>query len=157
MEFQKFLIESEANDIQKTLKKLPTSHQYLVQDYQISFESGASLKGDKKHVGLIDEEKKKIVIASSWHYPNEYVLLHEIGHLIWGKLMTTIQKKNWEKLIKSTKSDQISKIENQGKKPTAIKQNPEELFCMSYSQFYCNNPLMRFDNKEWQNFIKNLS
>lgn len=146
MSFKHYLKESEDNykeEINKTLKKLPKKHAALVKSFKYEFHGGSTLKNDHEHVGLIDTKKKKIIIAAPFFYSREHTLLHEIAHLVYATLSKELKEK-WTKIVKNTK---IKKED---------RQNAEELFAHSYSNYYEKNPVSKFDFPEWRNFIKNL-
>lgn len=149
MEFRNFFIESEQNEVEKTLKKLPKKHAALVKGYSYKFQGGVTLKGDDGHIGEIDEKKKLITVAAPWNYGREYTLLHEIAHAVWKYLVDKHQKKEWMKLLKTVKNKS-----KQNKR--YLDQNAEEIFCMIYAQFYCNNEMVKFDHPELTKFIDTL-
>lgn len=144
MEFRLFLEQHETymKDVRKTLAKLPKAHRKLVQGYSYDFQGTNTLKGDCDHIGYVDEEKKKIVVASPWNYGREYTLLHEIAHTVWKYLVDESRRKKWMKIVEKTKHKQ-----NQG---------AEELFCMAYANFYAKNKIEIHTHKTWETFIKNL-
>jgi mRNA-degrading endonuclease RelE of RelBE toxin-antitoxin system len=148
MKFSKYLQENEESekDLKRTLKKIPEKHRALVRDYKISFEPNNTLANDKKHIGLIDEKNKKIVIASPWNYGREYTLLHEIGHAVWRYIVDSKAKKEWEKLFEEIKK----------KNKKDLNQNYEEIFCMIYAQVYAKNKLEKYNHKKLINFILKL-
>lgn len=145
MQFKKYIQNEEKKDIKKTLKKIPKKHFLVVKDYNIEFEPNNSLKGDKAHIGFIDEENKKIVISSPWNYGREYTLLHEIGHAVWKYIVTSEKKKLWKKLIKEEKN-----------KNNNLSQNSEEIFCMCYAQYYAKNKLVKYENEKLLKFISSI-
>lgn len=143
MDFREFLLETaDQADIKRTLAKLPKSHQKLVSDYKISFQPGNTLKNDKEHIGYIDNAKKTIVIAAPYNYGREFTLLHEIGHRIWEKLVTHKMRIKWHEIVSKTKNKQ--------------KQNDEEMFAMSYANFYAKNKITIHNHEAWNDFIKKL-
>lgn len=150
MNFKLYLEGEEKEDIKKTIAKLPKQHQNLLKGYKYSFHGGNTLKGDKENIGMI--YKDKITVASPWFYSREYVLLHEIAHLVYEKLMTDKLKKEWSELISKTKTEQKKKQHTRSK--NAIDQNNEELFCMAYAATYAKHPVKTFLHPEWQKFIK---
>ncbi len=140
MEFRKFL-EAKEDDISDTLSKLPKSHKKLVDGYKIEFQNGSSLQGDGSHVGYVDDEKKKIVIAAPWNYSRCHTLLHEIAHLIYKEKMTPELRKEWAILVKNTKNKQ--------------KQDAEELFAHTYACFYMKLYCPKIcDHVKWNEFIE---
>ncbi len=146
MQFKKYIQNEEKKDIQKTLKKIPKKHSLLVKDYTIHFEPNNALKGDKNHIGFIDEENKKIVISSPWNYGREYTLLHEVGHAVWKYIVSSDKKALWRKLLKEEKS----------KNNKDFSQNHEEIFCMCYAQYYAKNKLVKYNNEKLLKFISSL-
>lgn len=144
MEFRLFLEQSETylKDVRKTLRKLPKAHRKLIRGYKFEFQPTNTLKNDGDHIGFVDEEKKKIVVASPWNYGREYTLLHEIGHAVWKYLVDEKRRKKWMQIVENTKHKQ-----NQG---------AEELFCMAYANFYAKNKIEIHTHKTWETFIKNL-
>lgn len=134
----KLFVESASNgDLQKTLDKIPASHRSLIKGFKFDYTSKNTLNGDRKHIGFV--HKKKITVAAPWNYSREFTTLHEIAHVVWEKKMTDELKKEWSELVKATK-----------KKP---KDGIEELFCMSYAQYYAKNKMQKFDIPSWQDFI----
>jgi hypothetical protein len=146
MRFRQYLSDEEKRDVRRTLEKIPKTHSDLVKDYEISFQPSSSLKGDKGHVGFIDEEKKKIVVSSPWNYGREYTLLHEIGHAVWKYLVDDENKKEWKKILKDVKS----------KNKKDLDQNDEEIFCMCYAQHYANNKLCKYDHPRLDKFVAKI-
>jgi hypothetical protein len=143
MEFKTFLTESEENtDVQSTLRKIPESHRKLVAGYQFKFQPGNTLKHDKKSIGEIDEEKKIITVCAPWNYGRQFTFLHEIGHLVWKYIMDEGLRAKWKKAYNAVKHKQS--------------QGMEEIFCMSYANYYAKNKVEIHNHKEWLNFIKNL-
>lgn len=145
MEFKKYLRSEEKKDIQKTIARIPKSHSELVKDYEIVFQPNNTLKGDDRHIGLIDEKNKRITIASPWNYGREYTLLHEIGHAVWKFLVSDKQKAEWKRLVSKEKS-----------RDKNLKQNEEEVFCMLYAQNYAKNKIKKYDNENLVDFIKSI-
>lgn len=148
--FKQFLIESEKSDLKITINKLPKEHQKLVSNYSFKFQGNNTLKGDNENVGELDPNKKKITIASPWNYPREITVLHEIGHLVWEKLLTKNNRNEWSKILNKLK-------QNNNKSKKDLDQNDEEIFCHSYAQFYIKNKMVKFDYPELQKFISKLS
>lgn len=146
MKFRQYLSEEEKKDVGDTLEKIPKSHAELVKGYEISFQPSNCLKSDKNHIGFIDEENKKIIIASPWNYGREYTLLHEIGHAVWKYKLNEDDKKNWKRTL--------GRVRSKNKKD--LSQNDEEIFCMCYAQHYANNKLCKYDHKELIEFISRL-
>lgn len=146
MRFKQFISSEEKKDIARTLEKIPKAHAKLVKGYEISFQSSSCLKGDKGHVGFIDEESKKITIASPWNYGREYTLLHEIGHAVWKYVLDEKLKEEWKKIL--------AKVKAKHKKD--LSQNEEEIFCMCYAQHYAKNKLCKYDHKELDDFVSKI-
>jgi hypothetical protein len=146
MKFRQYISEEEEKDIRSTLEKIPKKHSGLVKDYEISFHPSNALKGDKKHVGFIDEDKKKIVVSSPWNYGREYTLLHEIGHAVWKYLVDDEKKSEWKKTLAVVRS----------KNKKDLSQDDEEIFCMSYAQYYAKNKLCKYDHKKLNDFIAKI-
>lgn len=146
MRFKQYLSDEENKDVRKTLEKIPKSHSDLVKDYEISFQSKNSLRGDDKHIGFIDEKNRKIVISAPWNYGREYTLLHEIGHAVWKYLVGEDKKGEWKKTV--------AKVRSKNKKE--LDQNDEEIFCMSYAQHYAKNKLCKYDHEELDEFISSI-
>jgi hypothetical protein len=147
MTFKQFLTESEdsyKSEIKKTISKLPAKHAALIKGFKYEFQSTSTLKNDNEHVGLIDTKRKKIIIAAPWFYGREWILLHELGHMIYATLDINLKNK-WAKIVKNTKMKKEDR------------QNAEELFCHSYSCYYAKNKITKFDFPEWRNFIKGLN
>lgn len=146
MRFKQYLSDEEKKDVRKTLEKIPKSHSDLVKDYEISFQSKNSLRGDDKHIGFIDEKNRKIVVSAPWNYGREYTLLHEIGHAVWKYLVGEDKKREWKKTV--------AKVRAKNKKE--LDQNDEEIFCMSYAQHYAKNKLCKYDHAELDEFISSI-
>lgn len=146
MRFKQYLSDEEKKDVRKTLEKIPKSHSDLVKDYEISFQSKNSLRGDDKHIGFIDEKNRKIVVSAPWNYGREYTLLHEIGHAVWKYLVSDDRKGEWKKTV--------AKVRSRNKKE--LDQNDEEIFCMSYAQHYAKNKLCKYDHEELDEFISSI-
>lgn len=144
--FKKYLESEEKKDIKRTLEKIPDRHALLVKDYEIVFQPNNTLKGSKGHIGLIDEKKKRITIASPWNYPREYTLLHEIGHAVWKFLVSDEQKGEWKKFLKSERA----------KSKKNLGQEDEEIFCMIYAQIYAKNKMEKFKNKNLERFVRKI-
>ena len=150
MKFVKYVIlrenQESKKDIDKTLDKLPKNHKYLVKDYKIVFQPSNSLNNDKKHIGVIDEKNKTITIAAPWNFSREFTLLHEVAHAVWKYLVSEEKKEEWKKLFKQTKS----------KNKKDLSQNQEEIFCMTYAQYYAKNKMKKFDHENLLEFIAKL-
>ena len=141
MQFKQFLESEEKKNIKTTLSKLPKAHKALVKGYKYAFQGGNTMKGDDEHIGEVDPNTKKIVVAAPWNYGREFTILHEIGHMVYETL-TPKQKKMWAKIVKNTKDKQ--------------KQIPEELFCMAYANTYAKHQVEIHNHEEWGKFIKSL-
>jgi hypothetical protein len=141
MEFRQFLESEEQKNIKTTLNKLPKAHKALVKGYKYSFQGGNTMKGDDEHIGEVDPNTKKIVVAAPWNYGREFTILHEIGHMVYETL-TPKQKKQWAKITKNTEKKQ--------------KQTPEELFCMAYANTYAKHKIEIHNHEEWGKFIRAL-
>lgn len=153
-DFKLFLeakIIDEEGDVQKTLKKLPKSHRDLVAGYRISF-IGKNTLSDGQSVGSNHLKNKKMVIASPWNFGREFALLHEIGHLVWEKLPEPT-KHQWKQLVQKNSSKQI---QQNPQAKDSLKQNPEEIFCHCYANFYSKHKNVTYNNLQWMKFIKNL-
>lgn len=146
MRFKQYISAEEKKDILKTLEKIPKGHADLVRDYQISFQASNSLKDDDKHIGFIDEEKKRIVLSAPWNYGREYTFLHEVGHAVWKYVVDEDKKEEWKKLVRTIRS----------KNKKDLDQNDEEIFCMSYAQRYAKNKLCKYDHDELVDFISKI-
>lgn len=141
MRFRQFL-ENQEEDLKESLKKLPKRHRALIKGYSINFQGSNGLKGDSKHVGVIDEKKKSITISAPWRYGREFTLFHEIAHMVWERLVDRPTQKRWHEIVKQTK----------GKK----NENVEEMFCMAYANNYVKHKVVSYHYPEWEAFIKNL-
>jgi hypothetical protein len=140
--FRKYLNDSESTDVKKTLEKLPTKHRKLVAPFKIQFQGGNTLKGDKGHVGCVDEKKMTITVASPWNFPREFTFIHEIAHLVWREFMTPKLREEWARLLK--------------KKPPEVKDTDEEIFAHVYSNHFVSNKVPKHTDPSWDNFIKKL-
>lgn len=149
--FRTFLENEEQENVEAMISKLPKSHQKLLDGYKFKYTPGNTLKGDEDHIGYI--HKDKIVVAAPWNYSREFTTLHEIAHLVFEYKMTPQLKKEWSAIVKKTISDQIK---NNPKSKSALKQNDEELFAMSYATFYSKHKVHTYDHPEWMKFIKTL-
>lgn len=155
MKFKDYLIlkEHEDRDVKRTLEKIPKKHSDLVRDYKIVFQKSNTLKGDKNHIGLIDEKEKTITIAAPWNFSREFTILHEIAHAVYAK-MEEKAKEQWSQIIKNNIKNQIKK-NPQAK--DSLKQNPEEIFCNCYANFYCKHKNSTYENPNWKDFIEKIS
>lgn len=148
-----FKESEEKKDIEKTISKIPLNHQKLLKNFKITLQPNNTLKGDKSNIGVIHNDK--ITISAPWRYSREFCLLHEIAHLVYEYKLTKELKKEWENLINKTIKSQKQKSKNKNQSIKALDQNSEELFCMTYAQAYSSNGVIKYDNSEWVNFIKN--
>lgn len=130
----------EQKNINATLKKLPKKHRMLLNGFKVKFSPNNTIKGDHNHIGYIF--KDKIEIAAPWNYGREFTFLHEIGHLLWEKIVTKEQKKAWSKIVLKNKN--------------RLKQGDEELFCMAYANTYAKHKIKAHSNENWEKFIKSL-
>jgi hypothetical protein len=153
MNFRFFLESEEKKNVEELLASLPKSHRKLFDGYKFKYTKGNTLDGDNDLIGYI--HKNKIVIAAPWNYGRGFTTLHEIAHLIWEHLVTDELKKEWREIIKRTKQKQIDKFQKKSQKE-AIKQDDEEIFCMSYAAYYSNHPPIIWVNDEWNKFIKKI-
>lgn len=148
MEFRQYINEGTMGekDIKKTLGRIPAKHRALVKDYKFVFQPTNCLRGDNKHIGLIDEKNKTITIAAPWNYGREYTLLHEVGHAVWKYILDDEKRAEWKKLLRP--------IKRRNKKD--LDQNHEEIFCMAYAQAYAKNGLEKYDHDELVDFVRGL-
>ena len=137
--FKLFLEFEEKKNVKNTLKELPEKHQDLLKGYKINFTGRNTLNGDNQHIGFI--YKNKIEVCAPWRYSREFTMLHEVGHLVYEKLMTPELKKEWAKIVK--------------KNPKENQDNNEENFCMAYAATYSKHPPTTHAHPEWIKFIKN--
>jgi hypothetical protein len=148
MEFRQYLNEGSEGekDVEKTLGRIPAKHRALVKDYKFVFQPTNCLRGDNKHIGLIDEKNKTITIAAPWNYGREYTLLHEVGHAVWKYILDDGKRAEWKKLLKPVKR----------KNKKDLNQDDEEIFCMAYAQAYARNGLEKYDHDELVDFVRGL-
>ena len=96
-------------------------------------------------IDFCNNEKTKIItICAPWNYGREFILLHEIGHLIWDNLMSNDQQKKWKQIYKKTKM--IKKD----------RQSAEEIWCHAYAASYVERPPMAYYKPEWVKIIKSV-
>jgi hypothetical protein len=140
--------EEQQKNVKMTLAKLPTAHQKLIAKYKIKWHCDSTLSGDNKHVGIINPHTNTITIAASWKYPQQWVFLHEIGHLVWASFINPVSKitKYWDKLVKQHITPEIKKR----------KEDNEEIWCHCYAAAYCDHPVDIFNIKPLVEFIKTL-
>lgn len=144
MKFKDFLeTAEEKSDIANMLADLPPAHSKLVSGYKWKFIAGNVLDKDRKHVGLLNHDKKSITIAGPWRYSREFTCLHEIGHRVFEELLTPAQKQEWEKVVTKHKD--------------RLKQNAEENFCMAYANFFAKTKVDLHTHPEWEKFIKKIA
>lgn len=153
MEFKTFLESEEQKDVEKLISSLPKKHRDLLNGYKFKYTSGNTLDGDNDHIGYIF--KDRIVVAAPWNYSRAFTTLHEIAHLVWEHLMTKELRNKWSELVKSTKQKQIDKFPHKEQKH-ALRQNAEEIFCMSYAATYCSHSPIIWVNDNWIKFIKSI-
>lgn len=148
MEFRQYISEGAEGekDIKRTLGRIPKDHRRLVDGYKFVFQPTNCLRGDNKHIGLIDEKNKTITIAAPWNYGREYTLLHEVGHAVWKYILDDDKRAEWKKLL--------GPIRKLNKKD--LNQNDEEIFCMAYAQAYAKNGLEKYDHDELVDFVREL-
>lgn len=132
--FKLFLKNDENNKLKNLLEKLPANHRNILKNIRIEFQNGHTIKGSKKFVGSADDKEFKI--AAPWFYAREFVVLHEIGHLVWDKILTNQQKTEWK---------------------TICKNNSEECFCHAYANFYAKHKLEFLNNSKQIDFITKLT
>lgn len=130
----------EEKNLQKTIAKLPEKYQKLLKNFNIKLTCKNTLNSDKNHIGVI--HKFDIEVAAPWNYGREFTFLHEVAHLIWEKLITKNQKKEWKKLARLYKGEP--------------KMNDEELFCMFFASTYANHRIETYNQTKLVSFIKNL-
>lgn len=131
--FKVFLKNDEDNRLKDLLKKIPSGHRDLLKKVSIEFQNGHTLKGSKKFVGSAEDGKFKI--ASPWFYSREFVVLHEIGHLVWENILSNEEKKAWNKICKK---------------------QSEECFCHAYANFYSKHKIDSLQKPLQTNFISKL-
>jgi len=153
MNFKLFLESEEQKNVEKLISSLPKGHRELLNGYKFKYTGGNTLDGDNDHIGYIF--KDRIVVAAPWNYSRAFTTLHEIAHLVWEYLMTKDLRNRWSELVNKTKQAQIDKFSNKEQKH-ALRQNAEEIFCMSYASAYCTHSPIIWVNEEWIKFIKTL-
>lgn len=132
-----FLESEEEKNVWDTIKKLPQKHQNLLRGFKFKFIPGNTLKGDSKHIGYID--KNVIVVAAPWRYGREWVLLHEISHLVYEKLCSPEWRKKWKEIAK--------------KNPRQNQDNDEENFAMAYANHFAKHKILTHNHPEWEKFM----
>jgi hypothetical protein len=139
MNFKQFFIENEEEkNVNAMLEKLPNKHAILFDKFKLHYVGGNTLKGDNKHIGVID--KNKITIAAPWHYGREFTTLHELGHMVFEKICSPKWKKEWSKIVK--------------KNPKRQKLNNEELWCMAYANHFAKNKIDVHNHFIWEKYMK---
>jgi len=145
MRFKDFMqadLGEEQQDIARTLSKIPPTHRELVKGYRWKFHAGNTLNGDNQHIGYMDDKNKEIALAGPWNYGREFTILHEIGHRVWEKLIPPEMKNKWTMVVRQTKHKQ--------------NQEPEELWCMAYANFFAKNKIVIHDHPEWHQFVRSI-
>ncbi len=144
-DFKTFLETTAHQETRKSLARLPAKHRALTRGFAFKFHTGDTLDGDDANIGRVDvtRQKKEITVASPWHYPREFALLHEVGHLVWAKFVkgTPLEKK-WMAVYRASKG--------------RVRDNAEECFCHAYSQTYGVNKMKKFAIPSWERFIRAL-
>lgn len=145
MEFKQFLEVHDhiMKDVRKTLQKIPKRHAALVKDWKFEFQDGNGVKGDYDHIGWMERDKKKITVAAPWNYGRQYAFLHEVAHLVWENFVNEKMRKEWSKIVDSTKDPKQD-------------QGYEELFCMAYADTYAKNKIVIHNHDKWEEFIRRL-
>jgi len=136
--------KKETKNLNQSLKKLPKKYRDLVKGFEFRFLDGSALENDPEHIGYKIDSPKVIAVAGPWHYGREFTLFHEIGHLVWERLLDDVHKKDWKRIVDSTEG----KRQHQG---------IEEMFCMSFANYYVKNKMVIHDHPEWQEFMKKLN
>lgn len=161
MRFSKFIEQSEdmtdeTKDIQTTLAKLPPSHASLVNGYHWKFHPGNTLIGDDEHVGYVDDRTKEIAVASPWNYGREFTVLHEVAHKVWERFIATNPQlfKMWHEIVRRENSQQAQQPEKPSSE--ALRQSPEEIFCMVYANYYTKHKVVTYHKKAFMEFIPKL-
>jgi hypothetical protein len=82
-----------------------------------------------------------------------------LAHRVWEQFVKPNAKlvAHWKNLVKKVKPAQARTLKEKGIKTDPLNQNDEELFCMAYAATFAKQPTVVFHNKEWIDFIKNLS
>lgn len=150
--FKNYLESSEEKEekesLRKTLSLIPKKHKELLDNYKIKLLDRVTIDG--KNVGLMCG--KNITISNSWNYGKEFIILHEIGHVVWQEILSPKDKKDWKSILDKTKDEQKEKT-----KSTSLNQNEEEIFCMAYASKYAKHPSNVYHNKEWLKFIEKFN
>ncbi|MEI6422376.1 MAG: hypothetical protein WCP55_09170 [Lentisphaerota bacterium] len=145
MDFKNFIFENEKNmkDTRSTLSNIPKKHSALIKGYKFIFQPDNTLKKYKNHVGIIDDDKKTITIAAPYNYGREFVLLHELGHIVWKKFVSSDLQKKWHKIAKPY----LEKLND----------TSEEIFCMIYANNHCKNKISKFEIPELNQFVNKIT
>lgn len=132
----------EESAVRDTLRRVPIRHKNLFKGYNFKFEKSNTLDGD--HVGEISVKgDKKVRISAPWNYGREFVLLHELAHLVWKEYIQNKElEEKWRSILK--------------KHPFKQEKAAEEAFAHCYANFYSRNKIVGFDNKEREKFIEEL-
>jgi predicted metal-dependent hydrolase len=140
--FKKFYNEDDY--VQKTLKNLPKKYQELLKGYKFLFEPKSTLYGDKDHVGMISNHpEKKVNISASWSTSREFILLHELAHLIFESYVKgTKFEKEWKEIVKNTKDKK--------------KESDDENFCHGFANFYAKYKMVIHTHDTWTKFFEKL-
>lgn len=138
--FKRFLREDEA--VRKALKKLPKHHRDLVKGFDVRFESGKTLHGVPGSVGMVEDDKKRITIAAPWAMPRDFVLYHEVAHMVFHKYLSKELRKEWSDVAKKNKDRK--------------RENEMELFCHAYAAHFAKYPPKIHSHPEWAKFIDKI-
>ncbi len=138
--FESYIREDKA--VRETINKFPERYRSFLDDYDIRFEPGNTLRDDPGHVGrvFIGGNNNTITIASPWNYGREFTLLHEIAHLIYDRF---VKNTEWERKWKK-----VYKLE-----PGPKREGAEESFCHALAQYYVTTKVSKFDLKPWKKFM----
>jgi hypothetical protein len=128
----------ERKNLDAVISKLPDNHQKLLKHFDITYTCKNTLNGDDEHIGMI--HKFDVEVAAPWRYSREFTTLHEIAHLVWEKIVSNEDKKDWSKLAKLYKGEP--------------KMNDEELFCMVYAAAYSTHPPATYNIEKLTKFVK---
>jgi len=144
MDFKNFITENEKNmkDTKATLASIPKKYAALIKGYKFIFQADNTLKGDKNHVGVIDDGKKTITIAAPYNYGREFTILHELAHLVWMHCVTEKNKKVWHSAAKPHLN--------------SLKDSSEEIFCMVFANVFCKNPVTKFAIPALEKVVKKI-
>ena len=70
--------------------------------------------------------------------------------MVWSHKLTPKLKKEWAKLLKSTKKEMNKKEISK----SSLNQGAEEIFAMSYANYYSKHKILTYNHPKWMNFIK---